>query len=104
MPARIAIAPQLLFWQSAAIETWGTMATLEAIQNKIAALQAKADAIASKETAKAVAQIRDIMDKYGLTIANVKVPWWQASRPGRRQAVASQRCKQKQRKAAAKVL
>jgi DNA-binding protein H-NS len=49
------------------------MATLEAIQSKIAALQAKADAIASKETTKVVAQIRAIMEKHGLTIADLEV-------------------------------
>src|ERR1700754_3341331 len=49
-----------------------TMVTLEAIQSKIAALQAKADAITSKETIKAVQQIRDTMDKHGLTIADLE--------------------------------
>jgi DNA-binding protein H-NS len=49
------------------------MATLEAIQSKIAALQAKADAIASKETTKVVAQIRNIMEKHGLSIADLEV-------------------------------
>ena len=48
------------------------MVTLEAIQSKIAALQAKADAITSKETIKAVEQIRDTMDKHGLTIADLE--------------------------------
>jgi DNA-binding protein H-NS len=48
------------------------MTTLEAIQNKIAALQAKADAMASKETTRVVAQIRDIMDKHGLTISDIE--------------------------------
>src|SRR5262249_28740472 len=37
------------------------------------ALQAKADAIASKETTKVVAQIRDIMEKHGLSIADLDV-------------------------------
>jgi DNA-binding protein H-NS len=49
------------------------MATLEAIQQKIKVLQAKADAVASKETAKVLAQIRDIMDKHGLTISDIEV-------------------------------
>lgn len=49
------------------------METLEAIQSKIAALQAKADAIASKETTKVIAQIRDIMEKHALTIADLEV-------------------------------
>src|ERR1700754_2223075 len=50
-----------------------TMATLEAIQSKIAALQAKAEAIASKETTKVVAQIQAIMEKHGLSIADLGV-------------------------------
>jgi DNA-binding protein H-NS len=49
------------------------MATLEAIQSKIAALQAKADAIASKETHKILAHIQDLMDKHGLSIADIEV-------------------------------
>ncbi|CAB3773643.1 hypothetical protein LMG29542_07360 [Paraburkholderia humisilvae] len=47
--------------------------TLEAIQKKMKALQAKADAMASKETVKVVARIRDIMDKHGLTVADIEV-------------------------------
>jgi DNA-binding protein H-NS len=49
------------------------MATLEAIQKKIKALQAKADAVASKETAKVIAQIRDIMEEHGLAISDIDV-------------------------------
>jgi DNA-binding protein H-NS len=49
------------------------MATLEAIQKRIKALQAKADAVTAKETAKVVARIRDIMEQHGLTVADVVV-------------------------------
>ncbi|CAB3755457.1 H-NS histone family protein [Paraburkholderia humisilvae] len=49
------------------------MATLEAIQSKIAALQAKAGEIASKESVKVIARIHDIMQQHGLTISDIDV-------------------------------
>lgn len=48
------------------------MTTLEAIQMKIKKLQAQAEAIAAKQTSNVLANIRDLMDKHGLTIADIE--------------------------------
>jgi len=47
------------------------MATLENLQAKIARLQAQAEALAAKQSAHVVAKIRDIMEKHGLTVADI---------------------------------
>ncbi|MCG5079121.1 H-NS family nucleoid-associated regulatory protein [Paraburkholderia tagetis] len=48
------------------------MATLENVQAKIARLQALAAALAAKQSSGVIAKIRDIMEKHGLTIADIK--------------------------------
>jgi len=46
------------------------MATLEKIQAQVAKLQAQAEALAAKQSLGAIAKIRDIMEKHGLTTAD----------------------------------
>src|ERR1700759_3230118 len=43
------------------------MATLKGLQDKIAKLQAQAEAIAKKESSAVFGKIRDLMEKHGLT-------------------------------------
>src|ERR1700712_1482002 len=45
--------------------------TLEAVQAKLKKLQAQADALAAKETAKVLATIHELMEKHGLTTADI---------------------------------
>ncbi|BDC45993.1 H-NS family nucleoid-associated regulatory protein [Paraburkholderia terrae] len=47
------------------------MATLKNVQAKIARLQAQAEALAAKQSAGVIAKIRDIMEKHGLTVADI---------------------------------
>jgi len=47
------------------------MATLENVQAKIARLQAQAEALAAKQSAGVIAKIRDLMEKHGLTVADI---------------------------------
>lgn len=47
------------------------MATLENVKAKIARLQAQAEALAAKQSAGVIAKIRDIMEKHGLTVADI---------------------------------
>jgi DNA-binding protein H-NS len=60
-------------WHSAAIITTqgGIMATLENLQAKIAKLQAQAEAIAKKQSSTVIAKIRELMEKHGLTTADI---------------------------------
>ncbi|CAD6561356.1 H-NS family nucleoid-associated regulatory protein [Paraburkholderia sabiae] len=48
------------------------MATLENVQAKIARLQAQAEALAAKQSSGVIAKIRDIMEKHGLTVADIE--------------------------------
>ena len=48
------------------------MTTLDIIQAKIAKLQAQAEAIAKKQSSKVIAEIRDLMDRHGVTIADIE--------------------------------
>ena len=48
------------------------MATLESLQAKIAKLQVQAEAIAKKDSSGVIAKIRDIMEKHGLTTADIE--------------------------------
>ncbi len=48
------------------------MATLENVQAKIARLQAQAEALAAKQSSDVIAKIRDIMEKHGLTVADIE--------------------------------
>ncbi len=47
------------------------MATLEKLQSQIAKLQARADELISKQSSTVIAKIRDIMEKHGLTTADI---------------------------------
>ncbi|RAS29761.1 H-NS histone family protein [Paraburkholderia bryophila] len=47
------------------------MATLENLQAKIAKLQAQAEAIAKKQSSTVIAKIRELMEKHGLTTADI---------------------------------
>ncbi|SIT47771.1 Histone family protein nucleoid-structuring protein H-NS [Paraburkholderia piptadeniae] len=47
------------------------MATLEQVQARIAKLQAQAGALANKQSSTVIAKIRDLMEKHGLTIADI---------------------------------
>jgi len=48
------------------------METLEAIQMKIKRLQSQAEAIVAKQTSTVLANIRDLMDQHGLTVADIE--------------------------------
>lgn len=48
------------------------MPTLEAIQEKIKKLQAQAQAIAAREAAGALERIRNIVEKHGLSVADIE--------------------------------
>ena len=48
------------------------MATLENVQAKIARLQAQAEALAAKQSSGVIAKIRDLMEKHGLTVADIE--------------------------------
>jgi DNA-binding protein H-NS len=54
-----------------AISVETTLATLKSLQDKIASLQAKAEAIAAKQANGAIAKIHALMDEHGLTIADL---------------------------------
>ncbi|GAB7524033.1 H-NS histone family protein [Paraburkholderia sp. 2C] len=47
------------------------MATLEALQRKIERLRAQAEAAAAKQNSAVIERIRGIMEKHGLTVADV---------------------------------
>jgi DNA-binding protein H-NS len=47
-------------------------ATLENVQAKIARLQAQAEALAAKQSSGVIAKIRDLMEKHGLTVADIE--------------------------------
>ncbi|WP_343674918.1 H-NS family nucleoid-associated regulatory protein [Paraburkholderia heleia] len=59
------------------------MATLESIQAKIAKLQADAEAIAKKQSLTVVTKIRDLMEKHGLTLADLESHFSVVKRRGR---------------------
>ncbi|MEI6002454.1 H-NS histone family protein [Paraburkholderia bengalensis] len=48
------------------------MATLDNLQAKIARLQAQAEALAAKQSSGVIAKIRDLMEKHGLTVADIE--------------------------------
>jgi DNA-binding protein H-NS len=61
-------------WHSAAIthKREETVATLENVQAKIKKLQAQADALVKRQSSGVIAAIRDLMEKHGLTIADLE--------------------------------
>lgn len=48
------------------------MAKLEILQAKIAKLQAQAEAISKQQSSTTLVQIRDLMDRYGVTVADIE--------------------------------
>jgi DNA-binding protein H-NS len=47
------------------------VATLEKVQTQIAKLQAQADALIKKQSSTVIGKIRDLMEKHGLTVADI---------------------------------
>ena len=65
------------------------MATLESLQAKITKLQAQAAAIAKKDSSAVIAKIRDLMEKHGLTTADIDAHIGRATKRGRKPGAAS---------------
>ena len=63
------------------------MATLKSLQVKIAKLQAQAEAIVKQDSTAVIAKIRDIMDKHGLTTADIEAHVGGANKRGRKPGV-----------------
>ncbi|MEM5368947.1 H-NS family nucleoid-associated regulatory protein [Paraburkholderia azotifigens] len=63
------------------------MATLESLQAKIAKLQSQAEAIAKKESTTVIAKIRDLMEKHGLTTADIEAHVGGGKKRGRKSGV-----------------
>jgi len=63
------------------------MATLEKVQAQIAKLQAQAEALAAKQSSGVIAKIREIMDKHGLTTADIEAHIGGAKKRGRKPGV-----------------
>ncbi|MEM5368958.1 H-NS family nucleoid-associated regulatory protein [Paraburkholderia azotifigens] len=63
------------------------MATLESLQAKIAKLQAQAEAIAKNEASTVIARIRDIMEKHGLTTADIEAHIGGGKKRGRKPGI-----------------
>ncbi|MBB5399092.1 H-NS family nucleoid-associated regulatory protein [Paraburkholderia youngii] len=63
------------------------MATLESLQAKIAKLQAQAEAIVKKDSSAVIAKIHDLMEKHGLTIADIDAHIGGGKKRGRKPGV-----------------
>lgn len=63
------------------------MATLERVQAQIAKLQAQAEALAAKQSSGVIAKIRDIMEKHGLTTADIEAHIGGSKKRGRKPGV-----------------
>ncbi|MPW11069.1 H-NS histone family protein [Paraburkholderia sp. CNPSo 3155] len=63
------------------------MATIESLQAKISKLRAQAEAIAKKDTSAVIAKIRDLMEKHGLTTADIDAHVGGARKGGRKLGV-----------------
>ncbi|SKC83368.1 DNA-binding protein H-NS [Burkholderia sp. CF099] len=63
------------------------MATLEKVQAQIAKLQAQAEALVVKQSSGVIAKIRDIMDKHGLTMADIEAHVSGSKKRGRKPGV-----------------
>ncbi len=63
------------------------MATLEKVQAQIAKLRAQAEALAAKQSSGVIAKIRDIMEKHGLTTADIDAHIGGSKRRGRKPGV-----------------
>jgi DNA-binding protein H-NS len=65
------------------------MATLENLQAKIAQLQAQAEAIVKKDSTAVIAKIHRIMEKHGLTVADIEAHIGGGKKRGRKPGVKS---------------
>ncbi|SEK13640.1 H-NS family nucleoid-associated regulatory protein [Paraburkholderia diazotrophica] len=63
------------------------MATLEKLQARIAKLQTQAEALAAKQSSGVIAKIRDMMERYDLTIADIEAHVGGARKRGRKPGV-----------------
>ncbi|ACC75793.1 H-NS family nucleoid-associated regulatory protein [Paraburkholderia phymatum] len=63
------------------------MATLEKVQAQIAKLQAQAEALVVKQSSGVIAKIRDIMEKHGLTTADIEAHIGGSKKRGRKPGV-----------------
>ncbi|MGT2476496.1 H-NS family nucleoid-associated regulatory protein [Paraburkholderia terrae] len=63
------------------------MATLEKVQAQIAKLQAQAEALVVKQSSGVIAKIRDIMEKHGLTTADIEAHIGGSKKRGRKSGV-----------------
>ncbi|TCG05368.1 histidine biosynthesis protein HisIE [Paraburkholderia steynii] len=63
------------------------MATLDKVQAQIAKLQAKAEALVAKQSSGVIAKIRDIMERHGLTTADIEAHIGGAKKRGRKPGV-----------------
>ncbi|SDI70891.1 DNA-binding protein H-NS [Paraburkholderia steynii] len=63
------------------------MATLQKVQAQIAKLQAQAEALVVKQSSGVIAKIRDIMDKHGLTTADIEAHVGGSKKRGRKPGV-----------------
>ncbi|CAG9242123.1 H-NS family nucleoid-associated regulatory protein [Paraburkholderia caribensis] len=63
------------------------MATLQKVQAQIAKLQAQAEALAVKQSSGVIAKIRDIMEKHGLTTADIEAHIGGSKKRGRKPGV-----------------
>ncbi|BEU27466.1 H-NS family nucleoid-associated regulatory protein [Paraburkholderia sp. 22B1P] len=63
------------------------MATLERVQAQIAKLQAQAEALVVKQSSGVIAKIRDIMEKHGLTTADIEAHIGGSKKRGRKPGV-----------------
>jgi DNA-binding protein H-NS len=78
------------------------MATLEQIQTKVKKLQAQAEAIIAKRTQAVLSDIRALMEKHGLTAADIDAYGPARKRPGRPAGKTSATAVKGKRKARAK--
>jgi DNA-binding protein H-NS len=63
------------------------MTTLNSLQAKIAKLQAQAEAIVKKDSSAVIAKIRDLMEKHGLTTADIDAHIGGGKKRGRKPGV-----------------
>ncbi|MGU7776353.1 H-NS histone family protein [Burkholderia sp. MR1-5-21] len=80
------------------------MATLEAIQSKIAKLQKQAELMAAKQASVGLEKIRDLMEKHGVTVADIEsfVSRKRGRKPGTAAAKSTKATTQVKRVVAAK--
>lgn len=63
------------------------MVTLQKVQDRIAKLQAQAEALVAKQSSGVIAKIRDIMERHGLTTADIEAHIGASRKRGRKPGV-----------------